>query len=127
MLRKKDTSESHTNIAKSRKIQHRIAEFIENNDTFFPKASEIEWLNLLKKLPEKLKICLLNEISLGNSLIALYYTGWPENGSIVALLSDPFTTSEFDKDLHFRVLNDPHYCNEEISYSENNITHLIIC
>ena len=45
---------------------------------------------------------------------------------MVALLSNKFRTKEFDKDLHFRELNDPHYCNEEISYVEDNVIHLII-
>jgi len=83
-------------------------------------------LELLKKLPEKLKICLFNEISLGNSLIALHYLNWPEQGSVVALLSKNFRMKEFDKDLHFRELNDPHYCKEELSYVEGSVTHLII-
>ena len=93
---------------------------------FFPKASEIRWLILLKKLPKKIKNCLLNEISLGNSLIALHSSDWPDEGSVVALLSNKFRTKEFDKDLHFRALNDPHYCKEEISYIEDNVTHLMI-
>ena len=44
----------------------------------------------------------------------------------MALLSNKFRAEKFDKDLHFRALNDPHYGNEEISYVEDNVTHLII-
>ena len=59
-------------------------------------------------------------------MIALHSSGWPDEGSVVALLSNKFSTKEFDKDLHFRALNDAHYCKEEISYVEDNVTHLII-
>ena len=125
-LKMNDHCESYINIDKSIEVQQRIVASIKNSDTFFPKESEIRWLNLLKKLPKKIKNCLLNEISLGNSLIAMHSSGWPDEGSVVALLSNKFRTKEFDKDLHFRALNDAHYCKEEISYVEDNVTHLII-
>lgn len=69
-----------------------------------------------------------NQYFIDNSdaLIAIYSSNWPDEGSVVALLSNKFRTKKFDKDLHFRELNDPHYCNEEISYVEDNVTHLII-
>ncbi|PIF09606.1 hypothetical protein CLU94_1606 [Janthinobacterium sp. 13] len=121
-----DDYKSHVNIEKSIEVQKRIMEFIKNGETFFPKSSDIRWLILLKKLPLKLRICILDEISFGSSLIALHSSDWPEKGSVVALLSSKFRTKEFDKDFHFRMLNDPHYCNEEISYIEDNVTHLII-
>ena len=125
-LEMNDNCESHINIDKSIKVQQRIIEYIKNSDTFFPKSSEIQWLNLLKKLPRKLKICLLNEISFENALITICSSNWPDEGSVVALLSNKFRAKKFDKDLHFRALNDPHYGNEEISYVEDNVTHLII-
>ena len=125
-LKMNDHCESYINIDKSIEVQQRIVASIKNSDTFFPKASEIRWLNLLKKLPRKLKICLLDEISFENTLIALYSSDWPDEGSVVALLSNKFSTKEFDKDLHFRALNDAHYCKEEISYIEDNVTQLII-
>ena len=125
-LKMNDHRESYINLDKSIEVQQRIVASIKNSDTFFPKASEIRWLILLKKLPKKIKNCLLNEISLGNSLIALHSSDWPDEGSVVALLSNKFRTKKFDKDLHFRELNDPHYCNEEISYVEDNVTHLMI-
>ncbi len=125
-LKMNDHCESYINLDKSIEVQQRIVASIKNSDTFFPKTSEIRWLNLLKKLPRKLKICLLNEISFENTLIALYSSDWPDEGSVVALLSNKFRTKEFDKDLHFRELNDAHYCKEEISYVEDNVTHLII-
>ena len=87
-LKMNDHCESYINIDKSIEVQQRIIEFIKNSDTFFPKASEIRWLILLKKLPKKIKNCLLNEISLGNSLIALHSSDWPDEGSVVALLSN---------------------------------------
>lgn len=125
-LKMNDHCESYINIDKSIEVQQRIVASIKNSDTFFPKASEIRWLNLLKKLPRKLKICLLDEIFFENTLIALYSSDWPDEGSVVALLSNKFRTKEFDKDLHFRELNDAHFCKEEISYVEDNVTHLII-
>lgn len=125
-LKINDHCESYINIDKSIEVQQRIVASIKNSDIFFPKASEIRWLNLLKKLPRKLKICLLDEISFENTLIALYSSDWPDEGSVVALLSNKFKTKEFDKDLHFRELNDAHYCKEEISYVEDNVTHLMI-
>lgn len=125
-LKMNDHCESYINLDKSIEVQQQIIASIKNSDTFFPKASEIRWLILLKKLPKKIKNCLLNEISLGNSLIALHSSDWPDEGSVVALLSNRFNTKEFDKDLHFRALNDAHYCKEEISYVEDNVTHLII-
>jgi len=125
-LKINENCESYISLDKSIEVQQRIIEFIKNSDTFFPKASEIRWLILLKKLPKKIKNCLLNEISLGNSLIALHSSDWPDEGSVVALLSNRFSTKEFDKDLHFRALNDAHYCKEEISYVEDNVTHLMI-
>lgn len=125
-LKMNNHCESYVNIDKSIEVQQRIVASIKNSDTFFPKASEIRWLNLLKKLPPKLKICLLDEISFENILIALYSSDWPDEGSVVALLSNKFRTKEFDKDLHFREPNDAHYCKEEISYVEDNVTHLII-
>ena len=125
-LKMNDHCESYINIDKSIDVQQRIVASIKNSDTFFPKASEIRWLNLLKKLPRKLKICLLDKIYFENTLIALYSSDWPDEGSVVALLSNKFRTKEFDKDLHFRELNDAHYCKEEISYVEDNVTHLII-
>ena len=126
MSRKNDTSKPLVNIYNSIDVQKRIIEFIKNSDCFFPKSSEIGWLILLKRLPEKLKIYLLDEITLGNSLITLNYSDWPEKRSVVALLRNKFRKMEFDKDIHFRELNDPHYCKEEISYVEDNVTHLII-
>lgn len=126
MSRKDDTSKPLINIDKSIQVQQRIIELIKNSDCFSPKTNEIGWIILLKRLPEKLKIHLLDEIAFENSLITLNYSDWPEKGSPVALLSNKFRTTEFDKDLHFRELNDPHYCKEEISYIEDNVTHLII-
>ena len=125
-LKMNDHCESYINIDKSIEVQQRIVASIKNSDAFFPTASEIRWLILLKKLPKKIKNCLLNEISFGNSLIALHSSDWPDEGSVVAMLSNKFRTKEFDKDLHFRELNDEHYCKEEISYVEHNVTHLII-
>ena len=126
MLKKNENNNSFINIDKSMEVQQRIKEYIKSNDTFSPTSDEIRWINLLEKLPTKMKSILLHEISFKNELIALYSSDWPEKGSVVALLSNNFRTKEFDKDLHFRELNDPHYCKEEISYIENNITHLII-
>lgn len=126
MSRKDDTSKPLINIDKYIQVQQRIIELIKNSDCFFPKTNEIGWMILLKKLLEKLKIHLLDEIAFENSLITLNYSDWPEKGSVVALLSNKFRTTEFDKDLHFRELNDPHYYKEEISYIEDNVTHLII-
>lgn len=100
MSRKNDTSKPLVNIDNSIDVQKRIIEFIKNSDCFFPKSSEIGWLILLKRLPEKLKIYLLDEITLGNSLITLNYSDWPEKGSVVALLRNKFRTTEFDKKLH---------------------------
>ncbi|WP_425252408.1 hypothetical protein ACPJXG_22635 [Janthinobacterium sp. NFX145] len=125
-LKMNDHCVSYIDIDKSVEVQQRIVASIKNSDIFFPKTSEIRWLNLLKKLPRKLKTCLLDEISFGNSLIALHSSGWPDEGSVVALLSNRFSTKKFDKDLHFRALNDAHYCKEEISYVEDNVTHLMI-
>lgn len=85
MSKKNDNSNPLINIDTTIEVQQRIIEFIKNSDCFFPKASEIGWLNLLKKVPEKLKRCLLDEIVSGNSLITLNYSDWPEKGSVVAL------------------------------------------
>lgn len=96
-LKMHNNYESHINIDRSIEVQQRIIEFLKNSETFFPKSSEIRWLNLLKKLPKKLKICLLNEISFENTLIAMHSSDWPDEGSVVALLSNKFRTKKFDK------------------------------
>ena len=126
MKRNNSYLESSINIASSMEVQQRIAYFIKHRDNFFPKTSEIRWLKLLNRLHEKLKICISNEITSGNSLIALHSSDWPDKGSIVAVLKGRFKTTEFDADLFFRALNDAHYCNEELAQVGDHVTHLLI-
>lgn len=104
----------------SRKIERALLDPAENvND---------EWIKLFLSLPSGLVKIILHEISKGNFIVSIGKSGWPNPGNIVVNLQDRFhpTSRELVGAAKWRLLNDPHYCREEISESICQTEHLII-
>ncbi|KAB8042315.1 hypothetical protein [Janthinobacterium aquaticum] len=100
----------------------KIISGIENNET-----KNSPWVAEIKKLPYNLLCILLEELKSGNSIISINSSNWPQNGSIVVKLRKGFKKENKNiKGTKWRLLNDPHYCNEEITEILNDIEFLII-
>jgi len=92
------------------------------------KDAKIEpWIKEINKLPNDLISTLTNELKYGNLITSISNTNWPHKGSIVVKLKDRFRKeSKNVGSTKWRLLNDPHYCNEEISQILENIEFLLI-
>ena len=85
------------------------------------------WTKEVDKLPDDLKLILISELRHGNLITSISSTNWPQEGSIVVKLKDRFRKeSKNIATTKWRLLNDPHYCNEEISQTLENIEFLLI-
>ena len=85
------------------------------------------WIKEINKLPDNLISIIINELECGNLITSISNTNWPHEGSIVVTLKDRFRKeSKNVAGTKWRALNDPHYCNEEISQILENIEFLLI-
>lgn len=86
------------------------------------------WTALALRLPAALRAALLLELRAGNELKGIGSSGWPGEGSIVVNVKDRFTAAKqaLPLGVHWRELNDPHYCREELSHTQDGVEHLII-
>lgn len=75
-----------------------------------------------------IKFALLKELELGNIVSQVQDLGWPQKGSIVILLKNPFKNKNPTEieGISFRKMNDPHYWMEDIHTIVNGIEYLII-
>jgi hypothetical protein len=87
-----------------------------------------DWYALAKKLPKSLQKVLVSEIGFGNTVIGIGSSNWPNVGSIVVNIANRFNSVSrtISPDVHWRNLDDPHYCREEISQKDLGVEHLII-
>lgn len=86
------------------------------------------WIIIFDELPICLKKIVLFEISNGNNILSVGKTGWPNGQSVVVSLGNRFHAASriFCKAAIWRLLDDPHYCREEISESMRKTEYLII-
>ena len=86
------------------------------------------WIALLHLLPSGLKEIIIFEISNGNEITRIGKTSWPSQESIVVNLVNRFhmTSRTLSEHTQWRLLNDAHYCREEVSESTGSTVHLII-
>lgn len=85
-------------------------------------------LKLALLLPNGLKRIISYEVLNGNSIVSIGKAGWPNSKSIVVNLRNRFQipSRQLVATAQWRLLNDTHYCKEEISELKNGIEHLII-
>jgi hypothetical protein len=92
------------------------------------KTAHCGWLKIFSSLPKGMRKIIFHEISLGNSIVSIGKSEWPNPQSIVVNLENRF--QEKSRNLvataKWRLLNDPHYWREEISEVEGESEHLII-
>jgi hypothetical protein len=92
------------------------------------KTAHCGWLKIFSSLPMGMRKIIFYEISLGNSIVSIGKSEWPNPQSIVVNLENRF--QEKSRNLvakaKWRLLNDPHYCREEIREAEQETEHLII-
>ncbi|WP_426197405.1 hypothetical protein [Massilia sp. DWR3-1-1] len=105
-------------------IEKKIQSSIANKNP----TSQEKWLEIFNLLPLGLKKIVLLEMKNGNQIISIAKPGWPDHQSVVVKLKNRFhinsrITLPFIK---WRLLNDPHYCMEEISHSKDGVVNLII-
>lgn len=93
-----------------------------------PRCVQDGWANLFSLLPTGLKNVVLFELLNGNSLVSIGMSGWPNSQSVVVNLKNRFQVASRNlaKAARWRLLNDPHYCNEEISEISESAEHLLI-
>jgi hypothetical protein len=108
----------------SQKIKNQI----ESSVSTTGKETNGGWIGLFHELPLCLKRIILYEISNGNNILRIGKTGWPHPQSVVVSLGNRFHTTSriFCPNVRWRLLDDPHYCREEISEFMNEIEYLII-
>lgn len=90
--------------------------------------AEEGWLGLARALPQALRDALVLELRAGNQLRAIGSTHWPQPNSIVVNVRDRFSAAkdQLPSEVHWRRLDDPHYCREELSQRVDAVEHLII-
>lgn len=85
------------------------------------------WIEEISKLPDDLTSILINELECGNLITSIGNTNWPHEGSVVITLQNRFRKENKNvTGTKWRALHDPHYYNEEISQSLDNIEFLLI-
>lgn len=91
-----------------------------------PKSKE--WILIFNELPFCLKNIVLFEVSNGNNILSVGKTGWPNSQSVVIKMKNRFNTEskKFCQAAAWRLLDDPHYCREEISKVMGDTEYLII-
>lgn len=86
------------------------------------------WLALIRKFPKEILQVLIFELRSGSQLVNISYGNWPTIGSVVARINGSFSISKKKllSDVIWRKINDPHYCQEEVSQNKNGVEYLII-
>lgn len=88
---------------------------------------KLPWIQEINRLPYALKQILIKELNLGNSIVSINNSNWPQNGSIVIKFNKSFAKeSKMAEGTKWRLLDDPHYYKEEISQLINDIEFLLI-
>lgn len=103
-----------------------IAQLTEGGSAIF---GEEEPLEILKSIPFELREVLLLELrDFGNYLVSISKGDWPTENSVVVCLGHNFSeASKVNSDkISWRLLDDPHYCEEEVSQISNGTEFLII-
>jgi hypothetical protein len=108
--------------------QYRIIEMLSNIDNIVANNLQTGWLGLAIKIPLDLRGALIAELQSGNRLLGIGSSGWPNEGSVVINISQRFLDKDnaLSPDVHWRRLDDPHYCKEELSQIVDGIEYLII-
>jgi hypothetical protein len=91
-------------------------------------TTKCDWLKIFSSLPMGLRKIVVSELLLGNSIVSIGKSEWPNPKSIVINLEDRFheNSRNLIATAKWRLLDDPHYCREEISEIEGKTEHLII-
>jgi hypothetical protein len=100
----------------------RSIENVENQE------GETGWQGLARQLPKELRTVLISELELGNTITGIGRSGWPSEESIVVNVSDRFhlASQRTSPHVHWRRLEDPHYCREELSQKFRGVEYLIV-
>lgn len=108
--------------------KNRLLIALRDMSNFLPKSNENDWFNMIAKLPESLRFSLLMEMESGNNISLIQDCDWPKKGSIIVSLTSPFKNNykNWKNGVEFRVINDPHYWQEDIHVNIDNVEHLII-
>lgn len=110
-------------------IDHdRLRLSISQPDQFKPTKREKKWHSLILKLPQTLLSALLAELKLKNRVRSIQYADWPQKGSVVINLAEPFKNDFLVNDfgVKYRRLNDPHYWIADVHEIVDGVEHLII-
>jgi hypothetical protein len=108
--------------------RERFISSLRPNIIFESTKKEKKWYQLVEKIPANLRACLLEELSLGNAIVSIQYGNWPQQGSVVVSLGQPFK-NDFSKNnlgVTYRFMNDPHYWVADVHQIVDGIEHLII-
>lgn len=65
-----------------------------------------------------------NEIRLGNEIVETF-KGWPDEGTIIIILKQPFIENYQDEDVEYKNIVDSHYWKEE--YFDKTTNHILAC
>lgn len=86
-------------------------------------------VEILKSMPKEMQEVLLIEMrDFGNSIISISRENWPNENSIVVCLANKFSekSKSVSKNVVWRKLSDPHYCEEEMSQNVEGTEYLLI-
>lgn len=108
--------------------QMRIIQALNNIENSEHPEGKPDWISLARQLPHELRRALLLELNAGNKITGIGSSDWPNPGSIVVNVSDRFShaSHSVSPEVHWRNLNDPHYCREELRQKFHDVEYLII-
>lgn len=108
--------------------QGRLILSLTEMEQFVAKKTDEKWFQLIRKLPSGLRAALLSELELGNQIVSIQKSNWPQNGSIMVCLGarfkNDYTKNKFG--VNYRLVNDPHYWYDEISQVVDSVTYLVV-
>ncbi len=86
------------------------------------------WLQLILKMPDRLRGVLVAELRAGNFLSGVGSIDWPDHGSIVVNMRDRFTVARRapPEGVMWRASDAPHFAREEVMQRQGAIAHLLI-
>jgi hypothetical protein len=89
---------------------------------------ETGWQSLARQLPKELRMALISELELGNTMTGIGRSGWPNDESIVVNVSDRIhlASQRISPQVHWRRLDDLHYCREELSQKYCDVDYMIV-
>jgi hypothetical protein len=108
--------------------QKKIVEILKGLERGVPPKDKLKWIDLASLMPGELRRVLILELNAGNKLAGIGSSDWPHQGSIVVNVRDCFNvvSHSASPEVHWRNMNDAHYCREELSQTFKGIVHLII-